>query len=272
MGSTDAKTFPGQSNICLLLSCFAVQPGRLPGEMPGVKTVLGWLLSKRPAAHSFMGADQTPFVLLCRDYLNVRVMVYQLVMRTNDGGGRRYAAAELSFDTHPEDPGFEEEWGPCPPPTAVRRVVFSNSHFVRVNDDDDAQEDGRVQRALRQFSDHVSPSSLDLLWRDLNDELHRRMRMRNLAAEAEERRRRQQQQQQVEHDAHMAAALAREEEERVTRVRAETEYLIAVQRAEDMAATALARKRRQMEEEDANMAAALAIADQEATSLPEMVA
>lgn len=258
MGATDAKTFPGEANICLLLACFADRPGHLPEE-DGAREAFGWLLSKRPARHSFMGADQVPFMILCRDYLNVRVMVYHLKRDENNGE----IHAHLGDDTHPEDPHLETVPGLRPPPKAVRRLVFSNSHFVRF---DDAREDRDVQRALQQFSAHVSPS-LALLRQDLDRDLHRHVtravREKEEEAEAEKKKKKQQME---EVDAETAAALVQEEEERFARVRAETDRLIAVQRREE------AQKRRQIEM-DADMATALTIAfHQDASSALEVVA
>ena len=160
MGSTTHQFPEGVYNLCLPLACFAIEPRNFP-DMPGVMHVLTWLESKRPTQQSLMEAGELPFLIACRDYFNVRVMVYRL---------DRAGGTHLSFDTHPTDSNFSAEWGTISPPTAIRRVVFANGHYLRVAD---SEQDQSVQQALKSFSDHVSPH-VNLLWPDLDRELERR--------------------------------------------------------------------------------------------------
>lgn len=175
-------------HICLLLSCFAVAPDRLPEMGVGrpARDVLAWTLSKRRTRRDFMGADEDYFLLVCRRYLRVRVLVYTLSRRS---GSR---SAELSFDTHPQDPALAGDddswWGeqPAPEPLACRTVVFVDrgcqtfcafctEHFMRVASE---QEDRDVANALRSFSERFKGRSTDDLTRSLDKDLRRMWSMR----------------------------------------------------------------------------------------------
>ena len=200
-GSTDSK-YPGTGHMCLLLACFGVAAGCLP--CTDVATmVFGWLLSKRQAPNDFMSADDLPFLILCRYYFRVRVMVYRLT------GEER---AELSFDTHDD----AEAGGSWPSALAVRSILFKNDHFLRIIDD--RYEDTAVESVLNAFWTDVSGSqvSLDEVRQDMDRELRKHIEK----IEKEEQKTRQMQQ-----DRELAEQLA------AVDMQIQTDNMLAVQDA-----------------------------------------